>query len=310
MIKSSSKWNLLCVVAAVFMAALLTTACGGGEEPLPVGGGGGGARVGDSGGGVIPSRSSGSGDTGRGDTGVGGLGTAHACFNPVLYQADTTYTTTERTTDSYGVSVTSSMSIVTGPDFYNGHPVVRTMATINNRLQAEFFTEIRDGWREVFHYTTLIEGGDVTEIFPFPPSFFRYDLEVGESYGQSYFLDSLHNGVSGTSPPVLQTAFDQVTTYVGRETIMITYAGRETITIEAGTFEACRFDGVTIPTMLMQEPLPNSQDTYASQIWVGVGNGLKLKRIKTEALGFTEVTELLSASINNEPVTGIETEPL
>ena len=68
-----------------------------------------------------------------------------------------------------------------------------------------------------------------------------------------------------------------------------TYVGRERISVQAGSFDACKFiDEMTTPG-----------GTAITATWLAVGSG---QFLKSEIINSGQVTELVNASINGVPL--------
>ena len=72
-----------------------------------------------------------------------------------------------------------------------------------------------------------------------------------------------------------------------------TYVGQESVTVPAGTFNACKFTEDATATF------DGQTSTSTATTWMAVGSGQFLKSVSEG-----DTNELVSASINGEPVTG------
>ena len=112
----------------------------------------------------------------------------------------------------------------------------------------------------------------------------RFDLSPGQSYTQSY--------TSATNTNVTLIASLTTIPLIVAETptsLKTTYVGRERISVQAGSFDACKFiDEMTTPG-----------GTAITATWLAVGSG---QFLKSEIINSGQVTELVNASINGVPL--------
>jgi hypothetical protein len=132
------------------------------------------------------------------------------------------------------------------------------------------------------------------------PLVFRYDVQPGDEYEQSFGMTFTREGpclAVGSCPA-------RGNPYTGSATQTIRYLGRELIEVPAGQFETCKFEVVR----LGDGPGPNSVYYYQSTLWLGVGNGLVVRQESDPYMGRYDVGPmielLVNAAIDGEPVVG------
>ncbi len=248
---------------------------------------GGDSSGGDSSGGDSSGGDSSGGDSSGGDS-SGGTSQATACFNPSLHtigtKVDQVFTSTD---SSSGVTIqTTSNSEFIKNTTYNGNDAVEAKAivtadasddTFDSQSTTFTYSKLGNNNNSMFVYGTVTEASSFgftfttsTTIDPYRED--RYNLNVGDSYTQTYTVNTESSAPGATIPP------SQITSKT-------TYLGRENVTVPAGTFNACKFK-------------IESQDS-STMTWTAPGNGISLKTVS----GNTE-TVLNSASINGTPISG------
>ena len=272
----------------LMIGALLLAGCGGGSSGSnPTADAGTGTGT-DPGTGADPGTDPGTGADPGTDPGTGASGSALDCLNPQLLAAGTTFQTTTRTVDDEETTVLTSTATVMGDDFFNGQSVTRVSVAVtgDEEFTADHFMRIQDGSAGLTYGAEMTLGDFVTTIVNDPYALERFDLSAGQSYSHSYTSTVTYTDTAS------MTELMMIKSEIQTET---TYVGRETITVEAGTFDTCRFDE-TMTIQVVGFPVPN---TVNGTTWIGVGNGLQIMSMDDE-----EDIELLSASINGTPVTG------
>lgn len=115
-----------------------------------------------------------------------------------------------------------------------------------------------------------------------PTRRFRYNLESGDSYEQSYRVDK--------SYPLFPIPIPDSSMVMST----IEYVGRESVTVSAGSFETCRFD-----EQRLEEHFEEGPSMVNAKTWIAVSNGIVVRRERDG-----EFHELLSATINGVPLAG------
>ena len=255
---------------------------------------------------------------------------ANACFNPVWYEVGARFFIEDRSTifsDYLATAPTIEIhqeteGLVEGRDEIDGRPAIKTSVDAISTwkpltpllpfgdqvsfIQGESYSEVNFVDRRVTQIASIVtsqaaESNDIpwgyektyTETLWKPGRLMRYDLMAGDSFS---FTNS-----AVTHNETWAGAEHEVKDYESTVDVEIFYRGVETITVPAGTFQACRFESWVTSTDQGSEPI--SARPVIS--WYGVGNGVLLKTGSRGADG-AAVTELLSASINGQPIIGIE----
>jgi hypothetical protein len=226
------------------------------------------------------------GDTGGDNASVT---SASACFNRNLFVSGAKYETVTRTTDADGLVLQTTSQVNTdGAAIFppTGETLTKVIANVSSSVFGlatfEFFLDVDPAVPEIRTYG--ISAGDETVVND-PYQLQRFNLEPGDSYEQTYSQDE-----------ILPDTGNMIT----KKT---TYTGRETITVPAGTFETCRFDE-TITDSIVLGSITTDIVSSGTE-WFGVGNGLLIKgkgEVVEPIAGGEEIIVLLSASINNVPV--------
>lgn len=222
------------------------------------------------------------------------------CLNPRLFEVDAT---TERATAVHnGNSTYEYGSRVVGDADFNGTTALQietlytqTLSLFGNTYifdyrRLDYVRPSADGTGMLLHgyVDTYEEPCDRCwrESHSYdPPIVFRYDLEPGETYTQSFVVTT--DDVYETSPPEMppQHPYDA--------TLTVRYVGREVIEVSAGLFETCRFE------------FQGEAGGRDATLWIGVGNGLTIR----ESAG-DEFEELLSGSVDGVPLQSLPFEPV
>jgi hypothetical protein len=131
------------------------------------------------------------------------------------------------------------------------------------------------------------------------PLVFRYDVQPGEEYEQSFGMTFTREGpcqAVGSCP-------GRGSPYTGSATQTIRYLGRELIEVPAGQFETCKFE-----IERYGDGPPNYDYHYQSTLWLGAGNGLVVRQESDPYMGRYDVGPmielLVNAAIDGEPVVG------
>ncbi|WP_156966499.1 hypothetical protein [Algiphilus aromaticivorans] len=201
------------------------------------------------------------------------VGSAAACFNPVLWQDGTEYTISSRETEggAFVGEFTSDFTVFTDSSF-EGRPATRVfvedtgtgVADANEYFQIDFARPSVNAIAD-----ENLQGSDDSFVSD-PGDLLRFDLDPGDAYTFS----SVFTEGGGEPDPFTAT---------------VTYVGRETIAVPAGTFETCRFDLA-------------SDDGYALTEWYGVGNGIEIAEESADPGEPLTREVLLFAEINGEPI--------
>lgn len=194
--------------------------------------------------------------------------TAAACL-PTVFTAGTSVQRTVRVTENGTTQDIADPYTVTQGTF-NGNDVVRV--EFPNFQEIDYQRVDTDNQQVVYFGDTRTENGvDITCTYD-PPVQIPFGLSPGQSFPNS-FTESCSDGFSSQPSEVW------------------TYVGRERITVPAGTFDTCRFHF---------EAGPNDTE----DIWLTVGNGGIDVKVVENRDGMQDTSELVSASINGQPVTG------
>lgn len=194
-----------------------------------------------------------------------GTGASSDCFNPVLAQPGTTYRWHWKTQDGLsvqGIPITieqvHDMRVDGGASFAGRSDLIRTHGTLNMTTQAEGMTMTLSG--EQNHYSSLDQTSLGPVIFQYGGTF-DADMRIVDfgtvmtmrsetvetpptanhwftlQPGQSYTHTSSYATTSTTNP-------GGTNTFTENESYTITYLGQTSVTVPAGTFQACRFQGM------------------------------------------------------------------
>ena len=223
---------------------------------------------------------------------------ATACLNPTLDQIGTRVEQVIRSTDGQSGAdlTTTSDSVVMRTTTFKGNNANETESTVQARSQSNpevnsdsttySYTRLDGTTLKIFGVVTEAEAQGftiTTTISNEPPAEERFDLSPGQSYTQSYTTTQENGSVGGFQIPPTETQF----------TVKTTYVGQESVTVPAGTFNACKFTEDATATF------DGQTSTSTATTWMAVGSGQFLKSVSEG-----DTNELISASINGEPVTG------
>lgn len=223
---------------------------------------------------------------------------ATACLNPALDQIGTRVEQVIRSTDGQSGAdlTTTSDSVVMRTTTFKGNNANETESTVQARSQSNpevnsdsttySYTRLDGTTLKIFGVVTEAEAQGftiTTTISNEPPAEERFDLSPGQSYTQSYTTTQENGSVGGFQIPPTETQF----------TVKTTYVGQESVTVPAGTFNACKFTEDATATF------DGQTSTSTATTWMAVGSGQFLKSVSEG-----DTNELVSASINGEPVTG------
>ncbi|MFC4249934.1 hypothetical protein [Sinimarinibacterium flocculans] len=223
---------------------------------------------------------------------------ATACLNPTLDQIGTRVEQVIRSTDGQSGAdlTTTSDSVVMRSTTFKGNNANETESTVQARSQSNpevnsdsttySYTRLDGTTLKIFGVVTEAEAQGftiTTTISNEPPAEERFDLLPGQSYTQSYTTTQENGSVGGFQIPPTETQF----------TVKTTYVGQESVTVPAGTFNACKFTEDATATF------DGQTSTSTATTWMAVGSGQFLKSVSEG-----DTNELISASINGEPVTG------
>ncbi|WP_370308296.1 hypothetical protein [Sinimarinibacterium flocculans] len=223
---------------------------------------------------------------------------ATACLNPTLDQIGTRVEQVIRSTDGQSGAdlTTTSDSVVMRTTTFKGNNANETESTVQARSQSNpevnsdsttySYTRLDGTTLKIFGVVTEAEAQGftiTTTISNEPPAEERFDLSPGQSYTQSYTTTQENGSVGGFQIPPTETQF----------TVKTTYVGQESVTVPAGTFNACKFTEDATATF------DGQTSTSTATTWMAVGSGQFLKSVSEG-----DTNELVSASINGEPVTG------
>lgn len=277
----------------------------------------------DHGGGAGGGGGGGSGTGGGGEGGGGqdpgpvphpGSGAASDCFNPALATPGTTYRWHWKTQSGLvvdggpvSVSMTQDMSVSGNASFAGHSGLVREHGTLNLVTTAEGVTMNLRG--PVTHYSRIVNEavgpvilayGDESSLsmevpdagmsarinnksVDTPPTENRwFTLQPGQSY--------LHTSSSVTESKIEIMGETQESTFTDSDSYTITYLGQTTVTIPAGTFQACRFQGLDGE---------GSADVYYA---VGSGLPLVMNLYEEDLNGYVRLEMQADSHINGVPV--------
>ena len=219
-------------------------------------------------------------------TGAGsGVGAATSCWNANLVTPGSTLVASyDFTNDLNMTQIINYDQVLEGGAIFNGQAALK--ATINTSTEGEFpssgvirayfqregNTRIRDLGNETDNLTPGT-ASRVNTITPYELR--RYDLAAGESYSQSFQVES--RVFTGGEGQVENVSVDAT----------VRFDGVESLTVPAGTFDACRFTHSRTTT--------ESGFSFSSTDveWFHVGTGILLKHQEDDSL-----TELRSAVVN------------
>jgi hypothetical protein len=223
------------------------------------------------------------------------------CLNPTLYVIGSRV---EATSEIIGEDSTRDYDVlVVRETEFKGATAIETESHINTH-RARTTQPTTYPWR-LLSYDRLPESGTQTLHHGFiggenpttfensresasydPPIVFRYDLEPGAEYTQSYVVTR-----DDKFPACQVQCYENPPPYTAVRTTR--YVGREAIDVPLGRLETCRFETES----------DDPRDRRPKTLWIGVGNGLVVRRTNHSASGeYDEVEALVSAAINGEPV--------
>ncbi|MDJ0879242.1 MAG: hypothetical protein QNI86_11565 [Halieaceae bacterium] len=209
-------------------------------------------------------------------------GSATACFNEALLQPGSRF---EAIYDQELLRQTAEDFFVDGAAVFEGMDVLQSTREVESlapgfsstSVTRQFYTVDTSGpvvttvggEVETFTGSSTIISRTVYE----PGLQSRFDLQPGEPFSQTV--------VATTT----QSLGGQETSVSAELEITGTYVGRQVITVPAGTFEACRYESVTI-SRVEGQPEFVSENTQ----WLAVGSGVTL-RVRAEGLDFQVLVE-------------------
>lgn len=216
-------------------------------------------------------------------------GTAADCLNEDIFTAGNRYTLNTRSTFSGETYESNSEYVALGQTTFNGNQALEVAVSFSESSGGEVFSSESakeylslSGTTLTFYGSTFedtVDGVTYSGETTFEPGAeFRFGLDVGESYSQTYAVNST------------STVDGQTFEFSSTETDQTTYVGQEQITVPAGTFDTCHFT----------ETYSIDGETGTYDYWISVGSGVSIKSVYDD--GEEEV--LLGATINGSPVTG------
>ena len=229
-------------------------------------------------------------------TGEGPVGNLNAavCFNPSLHAVGSTFVADYRlvTKASGAETRTRTELTVTGPANFKGKQAMRSIIDTTILPDVSPTSTTTSGYTVVDtakkretelggESETFIDGvlSSTASAENVPGILFRFDLNPGESYSQTYTTNLEFNsgGVDGSS--------------TSSETVTTTYIGVVKVVVPAGTFQACKFREIT------ETNFEGIISQYSRTIWYGVDNGVQLQDDDEFATG-----QLLSATIDGQSI--------
>ncbi|QHS09948.1 hypothetical protein [Sinimarinibacterium sp. NLF-5-8] len=208
---------------------------------------------------------------------------ARACLNPDAYQDGAYIETSTRVLGENGdVESVKDVQIVIDADAeFRGEPAIEadTIETSGSVYTIRRYAELSVPDDAIFELGHVRSAGYETAYYA-PPVVRRFDLQVGDSYEQTYWQRWVWNGTVPILPPGMTDH---------EETLTITYVGREKVTVPAGTFETCRFEELRVT--------PYGGETSIK--WIAVGSGALVRSVMqaTPPGTYRRDQELVSFSI-------------
>lgn len=211
---------------------------------------------------------------------------AMACLNPRLFEVGAREQRKTVAVDGDDEYRTAYDVLATRETSFNGETVIELKTLLEESEGGEVYREtfydyvrLSDDGRRRLDFGSTDDDGDGS--YNDPAVVFRYDLEPGAEYVQTFYdrdCDAAQCGGTNAGQ--------------GGDRIVrtIRYLGRETITVPAGQFATCKFSF-----------RDEGNDDADGTIWLGVGNGLLIR----EEADFGYVEEMTEAAIDGEPVTGM-----
>lgn len=223
--------------------------------------------------------------------GGSGTGSAASCFNPDVMKQGAKIVLNSKSTDgSSGAIINTNANIdVTGNATFNGKTAIESVSQTQATGDApststtKSYFKVDAGAKRVSYYGSIVDASAPVTVSSTititPERIERYDLSAGESYTQSYSIET----VSQVLGFPVSTKTDYQST--------VTFKGIESVTVPAGTFSTCRFE--TSYTTTTSGISSSSTSIHWNEVTYGI-------TVRNEADG--DITELVSGSINGSAI--------